>query len=74
MTSATTETVEYRERTGDEVRHGYPPPERPVGSTVVAYCGAVMVVSGEAWDAPPQDTCPDCADVWRRQSAGHSHG
>ncbi|MGI8334564.1 hypothetical protein ACRYCC_31825 [Actinomadura scrupuli] len=51
----------------DEVAHGYPPPERPAGSTVVAYCGAVITVRGESSDAPPPDTCPECATIWERR-------
>ncbi|WP_433178556.1 hypothetical protein [Actinoallomurus sp. CA-150999] len=52
---------------GEEVTHGYPPPARPVGSTVVAYCGVVMTVKGESSSAPPPDTCAECAKIWRRR-------
>jgi hypothetical protein len=51
----------------EEVTHGYPPPARPVGTTVVAYCGAVMTVRGESSAAPPPDTCTECAAIWRRR-------
>jgi hypothetical protein len=49
---------------GDRVKHGYPPPARPVGSEVTAYCGASMVVAGEYDDEPPGDACPLCALAW----------
>jgi hypothetical protein len=46
--------------------HGYPPPALPAGSVVVAYCGAYMIVRGEATPAPPLDTCPECMETWNR--------
>jgi hypothetical protein len=50
-----------------ELVHGYPPPVRPAGTTVTAYCGAKMTVRGEASPTPPSDTCPECAEIWRRR-------
>ncbi|MCO5986436.1 hypothetical protein NE235_09985 [Actinoallomurus spadix] len=65
---SSTELALRPEGTGDEeVTHGYPPPARPAGTTVVAYCGAVMTVRGESTSAPPPDTCAECAKIWRRR-------
>jgi hypothetical protein len=65
---SSTESVPRQAGEGaEEVTHGYPPPARPVGSTVVAYCGAVMTVRGESSAAPPPDTCAECAAIWKRR-------
>jgi hypothetical protein len=59
----------------DRVKHGYPPPARPAGSVVTAYCGAEMVVSGEYDEAPPGDACPLCVLGWEiRQDSGYPVG
>jgi len=54
----------------DEMAHGYPPPIRPAGTAVTAYCGARMIVRGERTALPPEDTCPVCAQIWRSRKAG----
>jgi hypothetical protein len=51
----------------EDVVHGYAPPARPVGSVVVAYCGALMIVRGEYASIPPLDTCVECIAVWKRE-------
>lgn len=50
----------------DELLHGYPPPVRPAGATVTAYCGIQITVRGESSPNPPQNTCPRCADIWQK--------
>ncbi len=50
-----------------ELAHGYPPPVRPAGSAVVAYCGAPMIVRGESTFTPPPDSCPACVEIWERR-------
>ncbi len=73
---ASTQLADQAETAAEDApRHGYPPPVRPVGSTVVAYCGALMVVQGESLTRPPGDTCPDCAQIWReRKRRGRRFG
>jgi hypothetical protein len=75
MTTAPTETdtVPLVEPTGPEdgeMAHGYPPPIRPAGTAVTAYCGVRMIVRGELTKLPPEDTCPICAQIWRSRKAG----
>jgi hypothetical protein len=50
-----------------EPAHGYPPPVRPAGSAVIAYCGAPMIVRGESTFTPPPDTCPACVEIWEQR-------
>jgi hypothetical protein len=54
-----------------EFGHGYPPPVRPPGTAVTAYCGVPMIVRGESAKTPPPDTCPECVAIWRHFKAGH---
>ncbi len=75
MTTAPTETapaptVELDEPGDGEMAHGYPPPVRPAGTAVTAYCGVRMIVRGERTALPPEDTCPICAQIWRSRKAG----
>jgi hypothetical protein len=69
VTSGTVGPLAQAERLSvDDFQHGYPPPEQPPGTTVVAYCGVLMVVQGEFDPAPPSEACPRCVKEWRRRS------